>query len=261
MIMTQDKALKSAIRARMAETGEPYNVARRAVLTEAGHSEAGNPDPGHVGGAEEDYYERYLREAADAGVPIVAAQARIAADRAQAAAEQAQVAADLAQELADEAEEKAGQAEERAELAEESASMAQDWADPQEQERARQRADEISAQADRAREQADRAQETADHAQERADMAAEAAELAGEDEDEDGRPGPGRRSWGGSPPPRPPRPPRPVSPDRLIRGLGAPDRIADRVEDLMGRFDEFRRRTDEAIDRISREFTGRRDPD
>jgi len=49
--MTQDKALKSAIRARMAESGEPYNVARRAVMADG----------------EEDYNARYLREAEESG--------------------------------------------------------------------------------------------------------------------------------------------------------------------------------------------------
>ena len=33
-IMTQDKARKAAARQRMAETGEPYSVARRAVQDE-----------------------------------------------------------------------------------------------------------------------------------------------------------------------------------------------------------------------------------
>lgn len=32
--MTQDKAFKAAVRTRMADTGEPYNVARRKVLAE-----------------------------------------------------------------------------------------------------------------------------------------------------------------------------------------------------------------------------------
>ena len=34
MIMTQDKARKAAIRYRMAQTGEPYSVARHAVERE-----------------------------------------------------------------------------------------------------------------------------------------------------------------------------------------------------------------------------------
>ena len=38
MIMTQDKARKTATRQRMAETGEPYSVARHAVESE--YSEA-----------------------------------------------------------------------------------------------------------------------------------------------------------------------------------------------------------------------------
>src|SRR5262245_56954607 len=40
-IMTQDKARKSAIRQRMAETGEPYSVARHAVI-----DTRDEPDPG-----------------------------------------------------------------------------------------------------------------------------------------------------------------------------------------------------------------------
>src|SRR5215469_10936987 len=39
MIMTENKAQKTAIRERMARTGEPYSVARRAVLS-------GQPPPG-----------------------------------------------------------------------------------------------------------------------------------------------------------------------------------------------------------------------
>ena len=34
MIMTEDKARKTAARERMAQTGEPYSVARRAVENE-----------------------------------------------------------------------------------------------------------------------------------------------------------------------------------------------------------------------------------
>ena len=40
MIMTQDKARKTATRQRMAETGEPYSVARHAVGNEAGEESA-----------------------------------------------------------------------------------------------------------------------------------------------------------------------------------------------------------------------------
>ena len=40
MIMTQDKARKTATRQRMAETGEPYSVARHAVESEYAEDEA-----------------------------------------------------------------------------------------------------------------------------------------------------------------------------------------------------------------------------
>jgi hypothetical protein len=279
MIMTQDKALKSAIRARMAQAGEPYNVARRAVLADgdaagaadriadgrvtedrpadAAAQAANAPDAG------EDFYDRYLREAAEAGVPAVEAHGRIAAERASEAAEQAQVAADLAQERADEAEEAAGLAEERAELAEESASMAEDWADPAEQQSARRRADEMRERADRAREEADRAQQAAEHAQERADMTAEAAETAAEDwsepEDWAEHVGPHVRHHGGGPrPPRAPRPP--AGPGWHSRGWDGPERITERVEDLIGRLNEFRQRTEEAVERITRDL-GRHEHD
>ena len=210
--------------------------------------------------AGEDFYDRYLREAAEAGVPAMEAHARIAAERASEAAEQAQVAADLAQERADEAEEAAGLAEERAELAEESASMAEDWADPAEQQRARSRADEMRERADRAREEADRAQQAAEHAQERADMTAEAAETAAEDwsepEDWAEHVGPHVRHHGGGPrPQRPPRAPRPpAGPGWHSRGWDGPERITERVEDLIGRLNEFRQRTEEAVERITRDL-------
>ena len=43
--MTRNKAPKTAARQRMAQTGEPYSVARRA--TAAGHATAaGGPEPG-----------------------------------------------------------------------------------------------------------------------------------------------------------------------------------------------------------------------
>ncbi len=49
--MTQDKALKSAIRARMAQAGEPYNVARRAILADG--EDAGAEDRIADGGSAE----------------------------------------------------------------------------------------------------------------------------------------------------------------------------------------------------------------
>src|SRR5215469_16151141 len=42
MIMTRDKAVKAVVRHRMAETGEPYTVARRAVAES--HGEGLAPD-------------------------------------------------------------------------------------------------------------------------------------------------------------------------------------------------------------------------
>ena len=44
MIMTQDKARKTVTRQRMAETGEPYSVARHAVENEHAEEEAAAPD-------------------------------------------------------------------------------------------------------------------------------------------------------------------------------------------------------------------------
>lgn len=41
--MTQNAALKKIVRARMAETGEKYTVALRAVM-----AERGQPDPGRA---------------------------------------------------------------------------------------------------------------------------------------------------------------------------------------------------------------------
>src|SRR4249920_2881982 len=86
MIMTQDKARKAATRQRMAETGEPYSVARHAVQNEA----AGAPDA-----------------ADEAGGPSYLEQARDLADRARRRADEAQEAADQALQRAERAEEAA----------------------------------------------------------------------------------------------------------------------------------------------------------
>ena len=82
--MTQDKARKAATRQRMAETGEPYSVARHAVEDEAAEGSAPEPRP--------------------------AAESR-------SYAEQAQALADRARRRADEAQDRADQAQERAERA------------------------------------------------------------------------------------------------------------------------------------------------
>jgi hypothetical protein len=116
MIMTRNKAQKTATRQRMAETGEPYSVARRA----AGAGEAGAEDPDFTKITPE---ERYAREAKAAGVAAAEIEAQTAAFQARERADQVQEAADQAREQADQAEEAANQAEERAELAQEAADV------------------------------------------------------------------------------------------------------------------------------------------
>jgi hypothetical protein len=79
MIMTQDKAKKTATRQRMAETGEPYSVARHAVENEAAGAQ----------------------NAVDAGgVPAEAGEGRSYAEQAQDLADRARRRADEAQERA-----------------------------------------------------------------------------------------------------------------------------------------------------------------
>jgi hypothetical protein len=254
--VTQDKAFKSAIRARMAEHGEPYNVARRAVMAEDESAQStsfpGGPELGQAESAsEEDYYARYLREAEESGVPSDQVRAMAIADRLQEAADRAQNAADLAEELAEEAEEAADEAGERAGLAEEAASMATEWADPDEQEQAQRRSDAMRERAERAREAAERARERAEQAQERAELAQEAADQAQEDfDDEDERPsgdwrGAGPGGWPGHPPtpPRPPRPPRPPH--------GGAGDLRNGIDTLMSRLGQLEQRFTEAQDRAT----------
>src|SRR5580704_17672523 len=50
-IMTEDKARKIATRQRMAETGEPYSVARRAVADDHDDSITGDAGTHEAGGA------------------------------------------------------------------------------------------------------------------------------------------------------------------------------------------------------------------
>jgi hypothetical protein len=70
MIMTRDKARKTATRQRMAETGEPYTVARRITMS----------------GGDVPFEEQYALEAREAGV----SEAEIAAqERAELAEEEA----------------------------------------------------------------------------------------------------------------------------------------------------------------------------
>src|SRR5207344_2173259 len=61
MIMTQDKARKTATRQRMAKTGEPYSVARHAVENQAGAQSTADD----VGGPESRPYVGQARDLAD----------------------------------------------------------------------------------------------------------------------------------------------------------------------------------------------------
>src|SRR5439155_12456651 len=111
MIMTQDKARKTATRQRMAETGEPYSVARHAVENEAAGAQSAADE---VGAPQSRSYPE---------------QARDLADRARRRADQAQVRADQAQERTDQAQERAERAEEAASMADAAADMAAEAAD------------------------------------------------------------------------------------------------------------------------------------
>ena len=106
--MTADKARKAAARRRMAETGEPYSVARHIVADE--HDAA---DPAEAGPAVDESYsdaELLAQEQADEARRLadrarqLAEQARARAEHLEEAADQAEEAADLAEEAADEAE-------------------------------------------------------------------------------------------------------------------------------------------------------------
>jgi len=123
--MTSNKAQKTAIRQRMAATGEPYSVARKAIGAE-------DPD---IGESPEDETpeEQYLREAEEAGVPAEELKALRAAWQARGRLGKLQLAADQARDQADKAEEAAAEAEERAVEAEDLAAEAQDWDDEAEE--------------------------------------------------------------------------------------------------------------------------------
>jgi hypothetical protein len=107
MIMTRNKAQKTATRQRMAETGEPYSVARRAIR-------AGNAGPADPDFIEMTPEEQYVREAETAGITAAEVEAQKAAFRAQEAADQAEERAERAQEAADLVQERADEAQERA---------------------------------------------------------------------------------------------------------------------------------------------------
>jgi hypothetical protein len=204
MIMTSDKARKTAVRQRMAETGEPYSVARRAAQS------AEAPPPGAAGPSAQDLSpdERYAREAEAAGRTAAQVETETLVFRAQERADRMQAAAELAREHADAAEEDAAEAAEHAELAREALDQAAGWADEAELGQARAIAERADAAAERARARADAAEDTAMAAEERAEMAQDDAdELA--PHAQSGLPFPGRRvsvSFGAPGPGRATRP-------------------------------------------------------
>ena len=215
--MTQNKVQKAAIRRRMAETGEPYVVARRIVL-------------GGASGASSDVdgltpEEQYALEARAAGVSAEEIDGQTLVYRLEAAAQRAQEAAERARELADRAEEEAERTEDRAGQAEEAAEEAEEWAEPGEKRLLRERAARLQEAWEQARLRAERAEEVAVAAEERAELAADAAEEAANGEfpgsaDDDPRSvwaaatgdGYDRAGDEGFVPPVPPVPPIPPAP-------------------------------------------------
>ena len=212
--MTQDKAKKTAARQRMAETGEPYSVARRAV-------QAGQPGAGEAGqivvryrlahtfelevdgeawaSADNQTRAQLIAERAGHGSPDPEATLAvlIAHDLDERGADAFAAAADRAREAAadrgwEEEYYADGAASEGITVEEfkarEASGQAQEWGWEQAQERtdeARERARERADQArERAQERADQAQERADQAQEQADEAEERADEARSDADE-----------------------------------------------------------------------------
>jgi len=212
--MTQDKAKKTAARQRMAETGEPYSVARRAV-------QAGQPVAGEAGqivvryrlahtfelevdgeawaSADNQTRAQLIAERAGHGSPDPEATLAvlIAHDLDERGADAFAAAADRAREAAadrgwEEEYYADGAASEGITVEEfkarEASGQAQEWGWEQAQERtdeARERARERADQArERAQERADQAQERADQAQEQAEEAEERADEARSDADE-----------------------------------------------------------------------------
>jgi hypothetical protein len=208
--MTQDKARKTAARQRMAETGEPYSVARRAV-------QPGQPGTGGTGKIFVRYrLARTFELEVDEGTWARAdnqARARLIAERTGQGSPDPETT--LAELIAHDLDERgagafaeAGDREWEEEYcadgaasegitveefkAREASGRAQEWVRERPQERADQaqeRADQAQERADQAQERADQAQEQAEETQERAgearDMADEARTVA-EDTGEDG---------------------------------------------------------------------------
>ena len=267
--MTQDKARKIATRQRMAETGEPYSVARHVVEDERveDEREAAESVPGDPG-------------AAEAGSGL-----RERAERARRLAEEAQERAEQAQERAGQADEAAMRAHDAADMAAEAAELTSGWADEREQELAHRRAAEAQAAAEAAQyrfglaeREAERADEAAMMAQDAADLAAEAADLAGEEADEaeeeagehDGPPRHwayhyrghhhrGRGPWDGGVPPVPPRTAgtaraagSPCTTDDQAPAWGTEQPRTGSVGLVWQRFDELRERADWMVSQAER---------
>src|SRR5580658_8297983 len=257
--MTEDKARKIATRQRMAETGEPYSVARRAVEDEHDAAEDLRDDSWDDSVAE----DAGGREAGDAGGREAEARAQEHAVQARELAEHARHLAEQARERAERAEEDADRAEEAADLTQEAADLTNEWGDDETIAQAERRADEARAAAQRARRRAERAEEQADQTEEAADQADEAAneaeDLAGD------TPHHFRRHQQSHRPPRPPQPPRPPRPMRGHR-YGPPgprrvqpdrdpaERLQDRVEQVIQRFEVMRDRADRLITAAERIF-------
>lgn len=137
--MTRNKAQKSATRHRMAQTGEPYSVARKAT-------DAGPDDPGD----HETPQERYLREAQEAGVSAEDIDALRLGFQAQDWADEDEQRlvterADKMQRAADQARDRADQAEEAADEAEGRADAAADWAHVEQELAGEEQFDEVDA--------------------------------------------------------------------------------------------------------------------
>jgi Alanine-zipper, major outer membrane lipoprotein len=267
MIMTQDKAKKTAVRRRMAETGEPYSVARRAV-------QAGQPGTGEMGQIFVRYrlartFELEVDEETWAGADNQM-RARLIAERTgQGSPDPGTTLAELIAHDLDERGAGAfaevsgreweeeyyadGAASEGITVEEfkarEASGQPQEWARERPQERADQaqeRADQAQERAEQAQERADQAQEQADEALERADEARDVADEArhvSEDTGEDGD----RAAWE--------RAEREVA-----RAQERADRAQARAEQEQERADREQERAEQEQERADREQERADDP-
>jgi len=247
MIMTQDKARKIAIRQRMAETGEPYSVARHAVEDEYVSSAGPLESPADRSGG-------MTGDVGDAEA-LPPEQAWHLAEQARYLAEQARIRAERAGEAAD-------RAEEAADLTQEAAELTQEWGSDEEIDRALRRADEARTAAGQARSRAEQAERLAEEAEEAADRAEEAIDEAGHLAGvyEDGPPRwhhhpsrPAHPPQAPQPPqaPRPPRPPR-IHDDGPPGQDDWPPQHPDPVGRLQDRVDQFIHRLSSARDQAGR---------